>query len=129
MRAYFEEYFPHALEQLYLGKSASLYICHPEVVESTQIPNEAVSERPVTILEEIFIPDVYKALLEQEQLGNLIIRRYHELPEKMLAWIRKTQKNIILERNILEASGPMAAYYRTNYPDSWSDAKKEQALK
>ena len=30
----FEEYFPNELEVLYKGKSASLYICQPESVES-----------------------------------------------------------------------------------------------
>ena len=125
---YFEEYFSDALEVLYRGKSASLYICRPETVETTRIPNEAVSEYPVPVLEEIFIPDVYEALLEQERLGNLVIRRHCDLPENMLNWIRKTQRKIILERNILKDSGPMAAYYRANYPDSWADAEKEQAL-
>ena len=124
----FEEYFPNELETLYKGKSASLYICQPETVEATRIPNEAVSDRPVPVVEEIHIPDVYEAILEQERLGELVIRRHHELPEKMLEWIRKTETKIILEKNILHVQGPMADYYRTHYPDSWADAEKEQAL-
>ncbi|MBR4291534.1 MAG: hypothetical protein IKT52_12995 [Oscillospiraceae bacterium] len=126
---YLDEYFPDELEVLYKGKSASLYICQPESVEPTRIPNEAVSERPVPVLEEIFIPDVYEALLEQERLGALKIYRYHEQPEKMLAWIRKAETEAILEKNMLCNPGPMADYYRTHYPDSWADARKEQALK
>lgn len=124
----FEEYFPDELAVLYKGRSASLYICRPESVETTKIPNEAVSERPVPVVEEIYIPDVYEALLEQERSGDLVIRRHHELSEKMLEWIRKTETRIILEKNILHDAGPMADYYRIHYPDSWSDAEKEQAL-
>ena len=124
----FEEYFPNELEALYRGKSASLYICQPESVETTRIPNEAVSERPVQILEEIQIPDVYEALLEQERLGALVIRRYREQSERMLAWIRKTETEIILEKDMLNRPGIMADYYRTHYPDSWADAEKQQAL-
>ena len=125
----FEEYFPNELEVLYKGRSASLYICQPEAVETTRIPNEAVSDKVVPVLEEIWIPDVYEALLEQERLGNLLIRRYHEQSERMKAWIRKTETEIILEKGMLQNPGMMADYYRTHYPDSWADAKKEQALK
>ena len=124
----FEEYFPDELAVLYKGKSASLYICQPETVETTRIPNEAVSYDPVRILEEIQIPDVYEALLEQERQGNLLIRRYHEQSERMLAWIRKTETEIILEKKMLQNPGMMADYYRTHYPDSWADAQKEEAL-
>ena len=124
----FEEYFPNELEVVYKGKSASLYICQPETVETTRIPNEAVSNMPVRVLQEIIIPDVYEALLEQERMGALLIRRYHEQSERMLAWIRKTETEIILEKDLLNKPGAMADYYRTHYPDSWEDAEKQQAL-
>ena len=126
-RILFEEYFPDELEVIYKGKSASLYICQPESVETTRIPNEAVSEKAVQVLEEVIIPDVYEAILEQERLGTLVIRRHNELPEKMLEWIRKTEKEIILKKGMLHNPGVMADYYRTHYPDSWADA--EQALR
>ena len=40
---YLEEYFPNALEILYRGKSASLYLCAPKKTETTPIPNEVIS--------------------------------------------------------------------------------------
>ena len=125
---YFDEYFSDALKALYRGKPASLYICQPESMETTRIPNEAVSDGPVKILEEIPIPDVYEALLEQERQGNLRIIRYPEQSERMLNWVRKTETEVILEKDMLRNPGPMADYYRTHYPDSWADAEKEQAL-
>ena len=127
-KIYLEEYFPNALEELYRGKSASLYICAPELVETTRIPNEAVSEREVPVMEEIRIPDVCQALLEQERLGTLVIRRYGELSEKKLDWIRRVEKETILKHDLPGQDGPMAEYYKTHYPDSWADAEKEQAL-
>ena len=64
---YYEEYFPGALEELYRGKSASLYRCAwREGMEKTQIPNEYVSADEVPVEEEILIPDVYEALLKEE---------------------------------------------------------------
>ena len=52
-----DEYFPNALEILYKGKSASLYLCNPEKTETTQIPNEAISETAVPVIRETFIQD------------------------------------------------------------------------
>ena len=122
---YYEEYFPEALKILYKGKYASLYICNPDHVEPTQIPNEAVTSLEVPVQEEIFIPDVYEALLEQERKGGLMIRKYEQLNERMLAWIRKAEKEEILKRDLLNLGGPMAEYMKLHYPQSWEDAKKE----
>lgn len=123
---YFEEYFPNALEELYGGKTASLYICAPTMVAATPIPNEAVSEQTVAVLEEIVVPDVREALLEQERLGALTIRRYNQLSPKMLEWILHAEAEEIRKRNLLKAGGPMADYIRQHYPQSWKLAEQEQ---
>jgi hypothetical protein len=122
---YLDEYFPDALELLYRGKSASLYICRPESVHTTRIPNEAVSDSPVAVVEEIFIPDVLEALLEQERMGNLPIRRYAQLSEKMHDWIRSVEADTIREKKLTEKVGPEADYYRIHYPDSWAAVMAE----
>lgn len=116
---YFEEYFPNALELLYRGKRASLYLCDPETVETTRIPNEAASNSPVPILKEIIIEDACEALLEQEKQGTLVIRRYEQLSEKERIWIRNAEAETIQKHDLLNTPGPMANYYRTHYPESW----------
>jgi len=121
-----DEYFPNALETLYRGKSASLYLCDPESTEATQIPNEAISESAVPVISETDIPDACEALLEQERLGTLVIRRYHELPEEMLNWIRKVEAEEIRKANLINTPGSMADYYREHYPESWAIVEKEQ---
>ena len=121
---YFSEYFPNELEILYRGKSASLYLCAPETVQTTRIPNEAVSDQLVQVLREIRIPDVCEALLEQERLGTLEIRRYETLTEKNLDWIRRAEADCIREYGLLNKPGPMADYYREHYPESWQDVEK-----
>lgn len=123
---YLDEYFPNALEVLYRGRPASLYLCDPGPVESTRIPNEVVSESAVPVLEEIGIPDVYEALLEQERLGALVIRRYEELSDKMLDWICRAEADTIREKKLLHAGGPMAAYYKRHYPRSWAMVETEE---
>lgn len=123
---YFDEYFPNALEILYREKSASLYLCNPVSAVPTKIPNEVICHKEVAVLSEILIPDACQALLEQEKLGALVIHRYHELPEKMLNWILRTQADYIRNRNLLNTSGSMADYYRKHYPQSWAIVEREE---
>lgn len=125
-RIYYEEYFPNALEVLYRGKRASLYVCQPKTVTTTAIPNEAVSPEPVAVLEEIMIADVCEALLEQERLGALVIRRYEELSKGMLEWIRKAEAEEIRKRNLIHLGGSMADYIRMYYPESWNIVEAEE---
>lgn len=125
-RIYFDEYFPNALEILYRGKSASLYVCDPGRTETTKIPNEAVSQEPVPVISETYIPDVCEALLEQERLGALVIRRYCELSDRQLQWIRKVQADTIRRNDLLHKTGPESEYYRTHYPESWADVELEE---
>lgn len=124
---YLDEYFPDALELLYRGKSASLYLCDPANTDPTRIPNEVISTAAVPVLQEVFIPDALEALLEQERLGALVIRRYDILPDRMRNWIRKAEADTIRKANLLRTPGPKADYYRTHYPQSWADAEQEAA--
>lgn len=123
---YLDEYFPDALEVLYRGKCASLYVCAPERVSLTPIPNEVVSDRPVTILSERRIPDVCEALLEQERSGALVIHRYHELSRNALDWIARAEADSIRENSLLFQESEKAAYYRTHYPESWAVVQAEE---
>lgn len=122
---YLDEYFPDALETLYRGKKASLYVCAPTLTEQTNIPNEIVSDRDVPVIGETIIEDVCEALLEQERQGTLVIRRYGELSPKMREWICKTEAECIRSANLLHTPGAMADYYRTHYPESWQLASEQ----
>ena len=124
---YLDEYFPDALAVLYRGKSASMYLCSPEKTNPTRIPNEVVSPEAVPVLREERIPDVYQALLEQERLGALVIRRYSALPQDTKDWIRKVEADTIRQKHLLHTPGPMADYYRTHYPESWEMVEKESS--
>lgn len=125
-RIYLEEYFPDALEVLYRGKSARLYLCAPQSVVPGRIPNEVISETAVPVIGETVIPDVCEALLEQERLGTLVIRRYHQLSPGKLEWIRRVEADTILKKDLLNKNSPMADYYRTHYPRSWEMAAAER---
>ena len=91
---YYSEYFPDALKTLYAGKSASVYLCAPGETQGTRIPFEALSFTPVKVLEEIQVPDLYEALLEQERLGTIAIHRYADHSQGHLNWIRQAELNV-----------------------------------
>ena len=126
---YYDEFFPNALQILYVHKSASLYECLPEVTDTTRIPNEVTSVLPVKILREVFIPDVMQALLEQERLGNLVIHRFEQQPAKTLDWIFRAELEEIKKRNLLKTPGPMADYMKKYYPAVWAAACQEEERK
>ena len=122
---YFDEYFPNALEILYRGKSASLYLCDPDSTQPTKIPNDAVCETAVPVICETHISDAYEALLEQERLGALVIHRHHTLSEEKRNWIRNAEADCIRKANLIHTPGARADYYREHYPDSWAMVEKE----
>ena len=124
---YFEEYFPDALQILYAGKRASLYECLPEAIGTTQIPNEVVSAVPVEVVRETPIPDVMQALLEQERIGALIIRRYEQLSPETKEWIFRAELEEIKKRDLLHTPSPMADYIKRCYPAVWAAASEEKA--
>ena len=126
-KLYYEEYFPGALEELYRGKSASLYRCAwREGMAATAIPNEYVSAAEVAVEEETAIPDVYEALLEEERLGSIRLIRWPEVSEKTRRWIVNAEMEVILESRLLGQDSPRARYMREKYPESWAMALKEE---
>lgn len=122
----YTEYFSGALEELYRGKQASMYLCSRRPgMETTQIPNEYVSAREVPVEEEILIPDLYGALLEEERQGTIQIVRWPEVSGKMREWIVRRQMGEILEAGLLYQDTPRARYMQEKYPKSWAMALEE----
>ena len=126
-RIYYEEYFPNALEELYRGRSASLYLCAGRGdMEPTAIPNEYVTGVEVSVAAERPIPDVLAALLEQARMGALKIVRWEEMGEKRRRWIVRAEADTIREKKLLARPGdPFARYLRGKYPESWALAVRE----
>lgn len=121
---YYAEYFPNALEELYRGKTASLYRCAFRAdMTATDIPNEYVTPEEVLVLEETVIPDVYEALLEQERLGAMPVLRWPQLSEKNRDWIVRAERDVILKHGLLGQDTPFARYMREKYPASWAMAQ------
>lgn len=126
---YYMEYFPNALEKLYRGKAASLYRCvrRPDM-EETAIPNELVTALPVPVAEELPVPDLWEALLDQERQEALRIIRWPEVNGENRDWILRAERDTIVEHGLLRADTPFARYMRETYPESWALAAREEQL-
>ena len=125
----YEEYFPDALEKLYRGRAASLYRCarRPDMA-ATAIPNELVTALPVLVAEEIPVPDLWEALLDQERQGALRIVPWARMGAERRAWILRAERDTIVEHGLLHADTPLARYMRETYPESWALAAREERL-
>lgn len=84
-----DEYWPNALKETYQGVSGFIYAVEkaPGAEEQEDIPDAVVTSQPVPVLGCEYVPDAYEAILAAEESGLLLVRRYGEMPDKMLAWI------------------------------------------
>lgn len=89
-----DEYYPNAIWDTYKGVSGYIYAAEevPGGEEQEDIPDAVITSQPVPVLGCEYVPDAYEAILEAEEAGLLLIRRYGELPEAMLAWIDSSIK-------------------------------------
>ncbi len=89
-----DEYWPNALEETYKGVSGYIYAAEtvPGLEEMKDIPDAVITSQPVPVMGCEYVPDAYEAILIAAELGQILIRRYEELPDSMLAWIDKNIK-------------------------------------
>lgn len=89
-----QEYWPDAVVDTYAGVSG--YIYSAENVTSAEsmkdIPFAATSTEHVSVDACEYVPDAYEALKEAADKGLIVIKKYSENSEKMLAWIERCIK-------------------------------------
>lgn len=90
-----DEYYPNALEETYKGVSGYIYyadiICSNE--NASNITDVITVENAVPVCDVEFIKDAYSEIIKAENAGLIRIRRYEDLSENMLNWIKDTIKN------------------------------------
>ena len=85
-----EEYYPDCIRETYGGVSGYIYHAGqiPGAEPMTSIPGGFVTDREVPVDGAEFIPDAYEALRQAEAEGWIRLRKYEDLPDRTLAWIR-----------------------------------------
>lgn len=115
----YEEYFPDALQELYGGKPGYLYLCEEGEYQTTDIPNERVSEKPVKIIGCEFIPDACEAIFKAEREGKLFIRRYRDMKPQDISRVERFISADIREKELWKTDTPKARYVKQYYPGIW----------
>ncbi|MDD3122340.1 MAG: hypothetical protein PHC62_02365 [Candidatus Izemoplasmatales bacterium] len=114
-----EEYYPDATIETYSGKSGYIYVCkQPKNYENpTNIHCAIVTKEEVYTLEEYYIKDVYKEILEMEKLGLIKIKRYEFNCESYLNNIYSMIKDDI-EKNSLntDLESNYSIFLRAKFP-------------
>ncbi len=84
-----DEYWPDALKETYSGVSGYIYAVEtvPGGEEQEDIPDAVVTSQQVPVMGCEYVPDAYEAILIAAEAGQILIRRYEDLPESMLRWI------------------------------------------
>lgn len=84
-----DEYYPNAVQDTYKGVSGYIYAAEtvPGGEAQEDIPDAVITSQPVPVLGCEYVPDAYEAILEAAEAGCILIRRYEEMPDAMLAWI------------------------------------------
>jgi len=90
-RLVLEEYYPNATQETYKGVCGYIYHASETPFQEVMkdIPHAYISRQPVAVCGCECIPDAYDALLKAEAEGLLTIRRYVDMSDQTLAWLKK----------------------------------------
>lgn len=90
-----DEYYPNAIEDTYKGVSGYIYSADNiyENSDSINISNAVATSMPVDVTGVEFIEDAYSEILKAVEAGLIKIRRYEDMSDKMLLWIKNTIKS------------------------------------
>jgi len=103
---HYDEYFPDQTRRMYQGHSGWVYQLEANNLKQLDKMSWVyLSETDIPVCRAHYIPDLYKALLDAEQAGHILLHRYEAFPEAQ----REIHRKIV--RKSLEGS-PEADYIR-----------------
>ncbi len=129
---FYKECYKDALKKCFAGISCSIYIVDPTNFEEgkTSFPGEVVSKKPVKVLKEIKVKDIYKELKKAIENNKFGFTPYSNDPEYK-EMIRNHIKNRIILYEIYKRE-PESNIYRfcmDYYPDILKEVEEEMLNK
>ena len=108
-----DEYYPDATRETDQGVSGYIYfVDRLEQYEwQKDIPNAVITERETAVCGCEYVPDAYEALRQAASQGKIILRKYADNSEKMLAWIQR-----VVQKEYIEASPEYRAFLKAKFP-------------
>ena len=121
----YEEQFPDQLQSFYQGVSGYLYVSEQDDSIETLSNREGIyfSRETVPVSDAIFIPDVYKEILRQEQAGLVQVVRHNEMPKEHLQLLHDHITQLILTQKLpCKPETELARFYAAHFPALWARA-------
>lgn len=125
--AFYEEQFPNQLERFYGGVSGYLYhipkmpaVRPLDGREGLYYTGEATAPAKAEL-----IPDVYRALLSQEALGKLEVRRYNEQTPERRRELVELIAAVIVREGFCRDDPARAAFLQKYFSAAWETALKD----
>ena len=116
-KVHYDEKFPNQLEVLYKGRSG--YVYETDVAaEMHRIRGIWICKGDAKVTGVKYIPDVYLAILDEIEKGNVIFLSYERLTENQK---RKNHQGVVdyLKRGRLSPAKKM--FFRRYFPEAWED--------
>ena len=113
-RQHYLERFPNQLETLYQGRQGYIYSLDAADGMTRGKGHSWESDRDVPVSQCEIIADVYREILREESLGNVVIHRYSEIdPAK-----QKDYANYIRD-HLTDEGADMEKFYRLHFSSLW----------
>lgn len=119
------EWFPWQFAYFYRGVSGMIYSSDSVLIEPTHMQSIFTADKPTAVEPYRNITDAYETILEYEESGLLILRRYETLSEKDMNDICDKVKLSIQKEKLLSRNDEKAAFVKEMFPDIWERAVKE----
>lgn len=122
---FYEEQFPDQLRTFYRGVRGFVY----EVERSSDFeqvenrPGLFYSDHPVKPVRVRTVPDVYEALLAEEQAGRLLVLRFREVSAARQAELTSMLAEYIRKNDFFATDAEQAAFMRRCFTDAWTLAE------
>lgn len=123
--AQYEEQFPGQLEAFYQGAKGWLYRVE-RTEEMGPVPGrESLLYAPegAEVAQAEFIPDVYQALMEQERLGRMRVRRFLERPQEEREELTGRIAQVLVQNEGYRGREE-AGFYQRYFPEAWAQAQE-----
>ena len=114
-KQHYMERFPNQLEIIYAGKQGYLYCpASMDGLKRGKKGHSWESEQDVSVSQCEVIPDVYRAILQEEAQGNVVIHRYSEIDPAE----QKMHANYIRD-HLTDEGEEMARFYYSHFSSLW----------
>jgi len=125
----YEEQFPNQMEILYRNARGSLYTAAAD--DGMKMAGKAIwtSTRPVAVLAEEHIADVYAALLAEERAGCIAVNRYADATDERKRDIRDMMVHYIYKHDLAAQTTKKTRFIRDNFPAAWAEAASHPEMR